>query len=215
MPYAEAWTLAHRLHLVLQAAAELKGQNRMDKARDKVRTEGIPRWLKLAPEVRRTMLDFQRIVATRNDLGTLASMHNKFVRLALVRLRLSMREYLGQLPPQIETLYADVMKPDPQAPARIFIPTRPTLLAKDETVRVSIVVTADAKDVVLRTRALGAQDGPQRRRNLPDGARGKRSWDRSRGRRRSSSTAPRRAAWRRRRTALRWRECRVGQPLSH
>ena len=156
-PYAEAWTLAHRLHLVLQAAAELKGQNRMDKARDKVRTEGIPRWLKLAAEVRKTMLEFQRIVATRNDLGTLASMHNKFVRLALVRLRLSMREYLGQLPPQTETLYADVMKPNAQAPARIFIPTRPTLLAKDEAVRVSIVVTGDAKDVVLRTRALGAQ----------------------------------------------------------
>ena len=29
VPYAEAWTLAQGLHLVLQAAAELKGQNRM------------------------------------------------------------------------------------------------------------------------------------------------------------------------------------------
>ena len=49
------------------------------------------------------------------------------------------------------------MSPDRQAPSRIFIPTRPTLLAKDETARVSIVVTADAKDVALRTRALGAE----------------------------------------------------------
>ncbi len=157
VPYAEAWVLAHRLHLVLRAAAQLRAENRADKARDKVRTEGIPRWEQLAAAVRKTMLEFQNIVATRNDLGTLASMHNKFVRLALVRLRLSMREYLNQLPPEIEKLYAEVMQPDPQAPARIFIPTRPTMVAKGETAWVSIVVTSDAKEVTLRTRGLGAQ----------------------------------------------------------
>lgn len=74
---------------------------------------------------------FQRIVATRNDLGTFASMHNKFVRLAMVRLRLSMGEYLGELPPQVETAFAEAMCPDTEAPARIFLPTRPTLLARE------------------------------------------------------------------------------------
>ena len=63
-----------------------------DAAREKVRGEGVPLWLRLAPSVRSTVLAFQRIVATRPDLGTLASMHNKFVRLALVRLRLARKE---------------------------------------------------------------------------------------------------------------------------
>ena len=155
VPYAEAWTLAHRLHLVLQAAAGLRKGNRPDEAREKVRAEGIPLWLKLAPEVRAAMLHFQGIVATRNDLGTLASMHNKFVRLALVRLRLSMREYLGELPSATEQLFTGMMKPDPRAPARIFIPTRPTMLARGESLRIPIVVTAEASEVTLRTRAPG------------------------------------------------------------
>jgi hypothetical protein len=79
------------------------------------------------------------------------------VRLALVRLRLSMREYLGELPPATEQVFADVMKADAQAPARIFIPTRPTMLARGETVRVQIVVTPDAPEVALRTRVGGGE----------------------------------------------------------
>jgi hypothetical protein len=154
VPYAEAWTLAHRLHLVLQAAAELKKNSRAEDARQKVRAEGVPLWLRLAPEVRRAVLHFQRIVSTRNDLGTLASMHNKFVRLALVRLRLSMKEYLGQLPSEVETVLAQVTRPDENAPARIFIPTRPSIMAKGEKMRLSVVSTMGGA-VTLNTRAAG------------------------------------------------------------
>jgi hypothetical protein len=153
-PYAEAWTLAHRLHLVLQAAADLKRNGQGERAREKVRAEGVPLWLRMAPEVRRAVLHFQRVISTRNDLGTLASMHNKFVRLALVRLRLSIKEYLGQLPSEVETLFAQVTLPDENARARIFIPTRPSVLGKGEKIRLNIISTA-AGSVVLHTRANG------------------------------------------------------------
>jgi len=158
VPYADAWILAHRLHLVLQAALDLKQKGKSADANDKVAREGVPLWLQLAPEVRRAILRFQRIVATRNDLGTLASMHNKFERLALVRLRLSMKEFLGELPAQTEDAFRQAVRPDMEAPARLFAPTRPTLLARGESLRLLLVATgeAPASDVALHVRPLGA-----------------------------------------------------------
>jgi hypothetical protein len=97
-------------------------------------------WLELAPQVRMAVLHFQRIVATRNDLGTLASLQNMFVRLALQRLSLSMQEYLGELPPEVERAFAETVRADATAPARVFQPTRPSMLGKGEKVRVNIVV---------------------------------------------------------------------------
>ncbi|MBI3667829.1 MAG: hypothetical protein HY236_16630 [Acidobacteria bacterium] len=158
VPYTEAWTLAHRLHGVLEAAGELKKSGRGDEAREKVRKDGIPLWLRLAPEVRRAMLIFQRIVATRNDQGALASMHDKFVRLALVRLRLSMKEYLGELPPETEKLFGQVTQPDTEAPQRLIVPTRPSMLAPGEKVRVLIIAPgpAEVDRVSLHTRRRGS-----------------------------------------------------------
>jgi len=149
IPYAEAWTLAHKLHRVLET-----------KDRAKVAAEGVPLWLKLAPEVRKAMLCFQNIVANRPDLGTLASKHNKFVRLALIRLRLSIEEHLGELPPETEKLLAEVTRPDPAAPARLFAPTRPTVLFKGESVRVLLVVTGSEPiaRVTLHTRQAGSPE---------------------------------------------------------
>jgi hypothetical protein len=66
VPYAEAWIAAHGLHQVLKAAAERKKAGKVSEAADKVRVEGVPLWMRLAPEVRRAVLDFQRIVCTRN-----------------------------------------------------------------------------------------------------------------------------------------------------
>lgn len=158
VPYADAWMLAHRLHLVLQAALDLKQKGKRAEARAKVAREGVPLWLQLAPQVRRAILSFQRIVATRNDLGTLASMHNKFERLALFRLRLSMKEFLGQLPAETEEAFRQAVRPDTEAPARLFVPTRPTLLARGESVRLMLVVTgeAPATNVALHVRPRGA-----------------------------------------------------------
>jgi hypothetical protein len=158
VPYTDAWITAHRMHGVLKAAGALKEAGKGAEAREKVRAEVVPLWLQLAPEVRRAMLHFQRIIATRNDLGTLASMHNKFVRLALYRLRLSMKEYLGELPPETENLFREVTVPDLEAPARLIVPTRPTLLGRGEKVRVMVIAGGNApvNHVTLHTRSRGA-----------------------------------------------------------
>ena len=157
-PYAESWSLAYRLHQVLQQAVELKKSGKAEEAREKVRAEGVPLWLKLAPFVREALLDLQEIVSTRNDLGSLASMHNKYERLALFRLRASMKEFLGELPPEVERLCEDVRRPNPSATERIFIPTRPTILQKGESVRIFAVAVAPTKKVrgvQLKTRPAG------------------------------------------------------------
>jgi hypothetical protein len=145
VPYSETWSLAHHLNLKLQQANELKKQNKADEARQFIQAEGVPLWLKLAPRVREVFLDYQEIVSTRNDQGQLASMHNKYERLALYRLRASMKEFLGELPPEVEQVFAEVRQPDDKAIPRIFIPTRPTVLRKGERVRISAMVPGPVK----------------------------------------------------------------------
>jgi hypothetical protein len=85
-------------------------------------------------------------------------MQNKLVRLALVRLRLSLQEFLGELPPETETLFAGLIKADPNAPVRLFIPIRPSMLAKGERVRIMIVATGQnpVHAVQVHTRIAGA-----------------------------------------------------------
>ena len=154
-PYSESWSLAFHLNQKLQKASELKKQNRADEARNLILTEGVPLWLDIAPLVREVFLDYQEIVSTRNDLGQLASMHNKYERLALYRLRASMKEFLGELPPEMERLFAEVRQPDAKANPRAFVPTRPSVLRKGEQVRISAVVpgAGQVARVALFTRA--------------------------------------------------------------
>jgi hypothetical protein len=156
-PYSESWELAQRLHSKLQKASELKKQNKADEARQLILTEGVPLWLQLAPKVREVFLDYQEIVSTRNDQGQLASMHNKYERLALYRLRASMKEFLGELPPEVERSFAKSRQPDSKAAARAFVPTRPTVLRKGERVKITAVVPGPAK-VVRATLFTRAQD---------------------------------------------------------
>jgi hypothetical protein len=156
--YTDAWITAHRLNGVLEAAAQLKSGSGVAAAKDKVSTDGVPLWLSLAPLVRETMLRYQSIVATRNDQGQLASMHNKFVRLAIDRLSLSLLDYLGSLPPEIQKASNDALQVPAQIKARLFLPTRPGLLVGGERVRVFIVVVGNGpiSDVTLHTRIRGA-----------------------------------------------------------
>jgi hypothetical protein len=158
VPYAESWSLAFHLHQVLQQAAELRKQGRTEEARQKVKSEGVPWWLKLAPLGREAILDFQDIVSTRHDLGTLASMHNKYERLALFRLRASMKEFLGELPPEVERMFEEVRRPAANAAPRVFIPTRPTSLRPGERVRIFAVALGgkEVTGVTLFTRPAGA-----------------------------------------------------------
>jgi hypothetical protein len=152
VPYSESWSLAFRLYQVLEKAGSLKKSGKAEEARDLVRTQGVPIWLKLAPCVREAILDFQNIVATRNDLGTLASMHNKYERLALLRLPASMKEYLIDLPREVQNATEENLRPDSEAPSRVFIPTRPTVLGGGERVRIFAVL---AGSVALASRRPG------------------------------------------------------------
>ena len=158
-PYSTTWSLANHLNLQLQQASELKKAGKPEEARRLVQEEVVPQWLKMAPLVREVFLDYQEIVSTRNDLGQLASMHNKYERLALYRLRASMKEFLGELPPEVERAFAESRRADGKAAPRAFVPTRPTVLRKGERVRITVVVPGPAKVVraTLFTRAQETQ----------------------------------------------------------
>ena len=160
-PYSESWSLAHRLHLKLQQASKLKKQKLVVEARQLIRAEGVPLWLQLAPKVREVFLDYQEIVSTREDQGQLASMHNKYERLTLYRLRASLKEFLGELPPEVERSFAEAREADGRAASRCFVPTRPTVLRKGERVRITVVVPGRAKVVraTLLTRSPAAKPG--------------------------------------------------------
>jgi hypothetical protein len=159
VPYCDAYESAHQLDAVLKHAVELRAAGKHDEARSPVLEQGVPLWLAIAPLVRQTMLEFQAIVATRNDLGQLASMQNKFVRIALERLRLSIEEFLDELPPEMKQAYAAAISPEGANPRRVFIPTRPSLLKAGESLRIFINVSGltEVVPVTLFVRRQGAQ----------------------------------------------------------
>jgi hypothetical protein len=160
VPYCDAYESAHKLDQVLKHAAELRAEGKRDEARTEVQERGVPLWLSIAPLVRQTMVEFQSVIATRNDLGQLASMQNKLVRIALERLRLSVKEFLGELPPEMDQAYAQAISPAKANPPRVFIPTRPSLLKPGESLRIFINVSggAGARTVKLVTRCQGSQN---------------------------------------------------------
>jgi hypothetical protein len=145
VPYADSWSLAWRLQQLLTKARDLKRRGDAAGARTLVLSEGVPLWLELAPLVRTAILHIQAVASTRSDLGTLASMHNKYERLALVRLRASMKEFLGELPSQVEAVFEQVRQADPGAAARVVVPTRPTALGPGEQVRVTAIVLGGSR----------------------------------------------------------------------
>jgi hypothetical protein len=67
-------------------------------------------------------------------------MQNKFVRIALDRLPLSMAEFLDSMPAEVEAAVKDARKPDTETPARVIVPVRPTMLGKGEKVRILAVI---------------------------------------------------------------------------
>jgi hypothetical protein len=160
VPYSESWSLASNLNQKLREATELKKQGKSEEAGRLLREGGVPLWLKLAPLVREALFDFQEIVSTRNDLGTLASMHNKYERLALFRLRASLKEFLGELPQEIEQSFEEVRRADGQALPRVFIPTRPTLLRVGERARIFAIALGPGQvaAVSLFVRSTAASD---------------------------------------------------------
>ena len=141
VPYCEAYRNAHALDAVLNRAVELRKAGDVSGARQLVSGEGVPLWTSLAPQVRQAMLQFQGIVATRNDLGQVASMQNKLVRIAIERLRLSLAEFVGDLPPEAQQVYETSIAPVENPVPRVFLPTRPSLLKPGEPLRLFIVTS--------------------------------------------------------------------------
>ena len=159
VPYCDAFEAAHKLDAVLKQAVELRAAGKQDEARATVVEHGVPLWLTMAPLVREVMVGYQRVIATHNDLGQLASMQNKFVRIALERLRLSIKEFVDELPPQMDQAYAAAISPEGANPPRVFIPTRPSLLNSGESLRIFIVAPglAQGGEVKLFTSSQGAR----------------------------------------------------------
>jgi hypothetical protein len=159
VPYCDAFDKAHQLNAVLQRAVTLRAAGNNDAARTEVLQHGVPLWLAMAPLVRQTMVAYQAAIATRNDQGQLASMQNKFVRLSLERLRLSIKEFLNELPAEMNNAYIAATASADANRARLFIPTRPSLLKPGESLRIFIVAPGhqNVLDVNLLTRRQGAE----------------------------------------------------------
>ena len=160
VPYCDAYRNAHALDAILARAGELRKSGDAPGAKQLVLNEGVRLWMTLAPQVREAILTFQGIVATRNDLGQLASMQNKLVRIAIERLRLSLEEFVGELPPEAQSVYAATISPVTDAAPRIFLPTRPSVLRRAESLRLFAVTSGLGNDSTLRflTRHLGESE---------------------------------------------------------
>lgn len=156
--YCDALELAHRLGDVLKRATKLRDAGNADQARSLVLEQAVPLWCQMAPLARQTMLTFQAIVATRNDQGQLASMQNKFVRISLERLRLSIKEFTGEFPRQLNAAYQDATAPDKSSAQRLFLPTRPSLLYAGEQARLFVVLAGaeGPQQIHLYTRRQGS-----------------------------------------------------------
>jgi hypothetical protein len=111
-PYARAWQCGRALHKLISEQQERKKRGEMDAAITAIREQAVAVWVNLLAHMREAVLAFQHTVATRNDLGMLASVHNKFVRIATFRLRASMLEFLDELPPEAEAARAASIAPD-------------------------------------------------------------------------------------------------------
>lgn len=137
--YCDAYATAHKLAAVLDEAVKLRAAGDEAQAREHVTQNGVPLWLAIASKAREVMLDYQATIATRNDQGQLASMQNKFVRISLERLRLSIQEFTDELLPPMQQAYDEATSAEHANPARIFVPTRPSLLKPGESLRLFIV----------------------------------------------------------------------------
>lgn len=158
--YCDALELANELGGVLTEATKLRVDGKEEDARELVLSKGVTLWLQMAPLVRQSMLTFQNIVCTRNDQGQLASMQNKFVRISLERLRLSIKEFLGELPAAMNQAYESAITANSACVSRVLLPTRPSLLVAGEATRVFIVVPGegDVAGVSLHVRRQGRND---------------------------------------------------------
>jgi hypothetical protein len=154
--YARAWQQGKKLHAIVQEAIGLQAAQLEGEATRLALEQGVPVWLELLRHTRRAMQTFHKAALTRQDLGTLASLHNKFVRIAAHRFRLALIEF-ADLPLEAEQAYAECLADDPAQEPALIVPTRPTRLAGGERVEFQAIVPGHQApgEVVLRWRVLG------------------------------------------------------------
>lgn len=158
-PYARAWRTGVALHKLIAEQHARKQRGEATAAATVVREQGIPLWIELLGHARAAVLAFQHTIATRNDLGMLASIHNKFVRIATFRMRESLLEFLDELPPEAAAAASAALSPDTGLEGWVFVPTRPTRLAPGEQVRITAVAPGarELTDIQLVWRPIGAE----------------------------------------------------------
>lgn len=159
-PYAQAWRKGVALHRLITAQQARKQQGDAVGAAAEIRATGVPLWMDILAHVRDAVLSFQHTVATRNDLGMLASVHNKFVRIATFRFMASLLEFLEALPEEAEAAYHAALAPDTELPALLLVPTRPTRLAPGDAVKITAIApgTHDVAVVTLWWHSLDQPD---------------------------------------------------------
>lgn len=159
VPYCDAYVTAHKLSGILEEGVKLRAAGNEDQARTHVLQNAVPLWLTVAPLARQVMLEYQAVIATRNNQGQLASMQNKFVRISLERLRLSIQEFVNELPSEMDQAYEASTSFEEANPARVFVPTRPSLLKPGESLRLFIVAPgAGSRQVQFHTRPEGQSE---------------------------------------------------------
>ena len=157
-PYAQAWREGVQLHQLIMAQQERRRSGDAEGAAATICEQGVPLWISMLQHTRAATLSFQHTVATRNDLGMLASVHNKFVRIATFRFRASLLEFVEELSPEAEAAYAATLAPDVDLPAALIVPTRPTRLGPGERATLTAIApgTLEVSCVELQWRQLGS-----------------------------------------------------------
>lgn len=137
-PYARAWQVGQKLQKLI-SEQYTRQQTGEDDVAQVIREQGVPLYIELAGHVREAVLAFQHSVATRNDIGMLASVHNKFVRIATFRMRMALLEFLDELPADVDLAYTSAISPDTTQAGTVIVPTRPTRLSPGEQVRITAI----------------------------------------------------------------------------
>lgn len=156
-PYARAWQLGRKLHALIAEQHKHKKDD-PDQVTKVIQEQALPVWVELLEYTREAVLSFQRGVATRSDLGTLASIHNKFVRIATWRFHEALLEFIDPLPEAAESALIAALAPDETLEPEVIVPTRPTRLSQGEQVRITALTPGalPVNDVDLQWRLLNS-----------------------------------------------------------
>jgi len=142
--YLEAWQAGATLHGLLDRAFE-----EADSLVEETTDEAFAEWVKVLAACRAAVVALEGSVATRSDLGTLASVQNKFVRLAAHRTREEFRELLDTLPADVDAAYRAAIASWSEPQPRVVLMPALTSVTRGRSELLTILCPGpDAPDVV-------------------------------------------------------------------